>query len=342
MPQRVRVKLLSRALPGFWLRYFDDPTRLVRGNCEFLFDSETADYDWVVVYEQFPRGGRMSGTAERLQCGSENTLLITTEPPTIKRYPRVFTEQFGHVLTTHPEDLLPHRNRIYSQPALKWFYGTDRDGGIPISQLESERPRKTGMLSTVCSAKQQGHTLHHRRYTFVQEMRSEFADLEVFGHGVRPIHDKAEALRPYRYHLAIENYVGKHHWTEKLSDSFLGFCLPMYFGCPNAADYFPEDSFIPIDIDEPGAAADTIRQAIRDDWYSERLSAVQEARRLVLEDYNLFSVIERLITERHQTNTQTGGRLHTRHQMRFRHPLQSIPTALGSEFRTLMGRILPR
>ncbi|MEZ6050382.1 MAG: hypothetical protein R3C02_03185 [Planctomycetaceae bacterium] len=42
----------------------------------------------------------------------------------------------------------------------------------------------------------------------------------------------------YRYHVAVENHIAEHHWTEKLADAFLGATLPFYFGCPNASDYF--------------------------------------------------------------------------------------------------------
>ena len=219
MAKPLKVKLLSRAKPSYWARYFDDPNQPVHGNCQFIFDADATDYDWLIVYEQFPRGGRF-GASEKLHCASENTLLLTTEPPTIKRYPSVFTQQFGHVLTSHPEDTLPHRSRIYSQPALKWFYGTNQQGGMSIAELKREQPSKTEQLSTVCSSKQQGHTLHRRRYDFVQYLRGEVPELDVFGRGVREVDDKADALRPYRYHLAIENYLGQHHWTEKLSDSF--------------------------------------------------------------------------------------------------------------------------
>ena len=341
MPARLKVKLLSRAQPSYWARYFEDPGQPVRGNCEFTFDADATDYDWLVVYEQFPRGGRF-GSSEQLQCASENTLLLTTEPPTIKRYSHVFTKQFGHVLTSHPESTLAHRNRIYSQPALKWFYGTNQESGLSIAQLKREQPSKTEQISTVCSNKQQGHTLHRRRYEFVQHLRGVVPELDVFGRGVRPVNDKAEALRPYRYHLAIENYLGQHHWTEKLSDSFLGHCLPLYCGCPNTSDYFPEEAVVPIDIENREAATETIRQAIQDDWYSQRLPAIQEARRRVVEDYGLFSVLSRIISERHQTGSAKRSRLYSRYTIRLRNPLRALPAAMGTELRTLVGRFLPK
>ncbi len=341
MSAKLKIKLLSRAQPSYWSRYFEDPNQPVHGACEFTFDSDATNYDWLVVYEQFPRGSRFR-TSEQLQCAPENTLLLTTEPPTIKRYPHVFTRQFGHVLTSHPETLLSHHSRIYSQPALKWFYATNQDNGVPIAELKREKPDKSKQLSTVCSSKQQGHTLHRRRYDFVQHLRGEIAELDVFGRGVRPVNDKAEALRPYRYHLAIENYLGKHHWTEKLSDSFLGHCLPLYYGCPNTFDYFPEEAVVAIDIENREATIETIRQAIQDDWYSQRLPAIQEARRRVLEDYSLFSVVSRIVSERHQIGSANRPTLHSRRTIRLRNPLRTLPAAMGMELRTLVGRFLPK
>jgi hypothetical protein len=74
--------------------------------------------------------------------------------------------------------------------------------------------------------------------------------------------------------------------------------LPFYCGCPNAAEYFPPESFIPLDIDDVAGSARRIRQAIADDEYSKRLPAILEARHLVLERYNLFAVLAREIESR--------------------------------------------
>ena len=54
---------------------------------------------------------------------------------------------------------------------------------------------------------------------------------------------------------------------EKLSDAFLGATLLFYFGCPNAGDYFPEESFIPIDINDVEGASGTIKRAICEKEY---------------------------------------------------------------------------
>lgn len=339
MPSPLIVKFLSRVPEWTWDRYFADRSDCSRGNCRFVFDADAERYDWVVVYEQFPRPPGRSRYTEQLKCSADNTLLITTEPPSVKRYAAAFTRQFAHVLTTHPETVLPHPGRIWSQPGLRWFYGADGTSSLSRQQLAEESPAKSSDVSTVCSSKQQGHTLHRRRYEFVQDLRQRIPELNVFGHGVRPVADKATAVRPFRYHVAIENYVGRHHWTEKVADSFLGRSLLIYYGCPNLADYFPHESFLAIDIDRPDDAAETIKQAIRRDLFSRRLSAVLEARRLVLNEYDLFTVISRIIRDRHQTSGCSGGVLRSRHALRVHRPFSTIPTAIGSELRTLWGRV---
>jgi hypothetical protein len=301
----IRVKFMTRPLDRVWLRQL--PNQSPRwGQCEFIFDHEARDYDWLVVYDDLPpsQGERRPMREEVLPCPQQNSILVTTEPSSIKSYLSLYTRQFGYVLTSQEAWALPHPRRIFSQPALQWYYGVGREHVITYDQMVAQPPsHKTRDLSTVCSAKQQTHTLHNQRYEFTQALKALVPEMEIFGHGVRAMDDKAEALNDYRYHLAIENYLGPHHWTEKLSDSFLGLTLPFYCGCTNAADYFPAESFIPLNIKDVEGSAEIILRTIRDNEYEKRLPHIQEARRLVLEQYNLFAVLAREIESHHSTST---------------------------------------
>lgn len=305
----IRVKFISRVEQRTWLRQFP-ASRPKWGNCEFLFDIEARDYDWVVVYDDMLPDGRerFSTRREQLACPQQHTLLVTGEPSSIKTYGTAFTGQFGYVLTSHVAWALPHPGRIWSQPALQWFYGLGNAHETSWETLHEEPWAKTRELSTVCSVKQQRHTLHNRRYRFTQELKQRLPGMDIFGHGVREMDDKAEALRDYRYHIAIENHHGRHHWTEKLADPFLGLALPFYYGCTNIADYFPEQSYIEIDIDDVEETARIIESAISDGEYDNRLPYIIEARRRVLEDYNLFAVLAREIERRHNpASVPTAG-----------------------------------
>nr|WP_303649956.1 glycosyltransferase family 10 [Desulfobotulus pelophilus] len=156
-------------------------------------------------------------------------------------------------------------------------------------------PVKEKNLSTVCSSRRGRFTLHSKRVDFTRRLKACLPEMDVFGHGVKPMADKAEALDPYRYHITIENHIYRHHLTEKLPDAFLGHTLPFYYGCPNASDYFPKGSFVPINIHDFNKTLDIIKSTIANNEYEDRLPYILEARRRVLEDYNLFEVIEKVI-----------------------------------------------
>ena len=294
----IRVKFLNkgkdRDVSEAWLRFLPSHSPQL-GRCHFIFDRDCRKYDWLVVYDDLPSVGqeRFTRWEEVLACPRSQTLLITTEPSCIKTYGKGFLRQFEWVLTSQEPWVIRHPGAIYSQTGLIWFY----DG--EYNNVQHHPPAaKTSVISTVCSSKQQKHTLHHARYEFTQKLKAVLPELDIFGHGVRFIPNKNEALDPYYYHVSIENHVCRHHWTEKLADSYLGMCLPFYHGCPNVADYFPEDSYIPIDIHRFKESAERITKAIKDNEYARRLPALREARRLVLERYSTFPQLVRLIEER--------------------------------------------
>lgn len=325
----VRVKFLSRLDPREWLRYF--PNEDGRwGECLFLFERDCRAYDWLVVYDDVPpKAGQARGLAqEELSCPRGNTLLVTTEPASIKTYGRGYAAQFGHVLTSQPSWALPHPRRHFQQAANHWFYGSGREHWMHRDALvRGPSPAdKTQVISVVYSPKRQRHTLHARRFDFIETLRGLLPEMAVFGRGATPMDDKADALAPFRYHLAVENHIGAHHITEKLTDAFLGRCLPFYAGAPNAADYFPADSFIPIDIDDPENAAAIIRRAIHENAWEKRLSAIEEARRRVLEEQHLFAAIGRIVAgdDAPPGRPNVDEAILGRHAWRKRHPVGAM------------------
>lgn len=293
------------------------------GRCRFVFKHEHQDYDWAVVYDDLP--GPL-----RLQCPRQNTLLVTTEPASIKVYGRAYTRQFGHVLTSQEPYAVDHPSVIRHQPALMWYFGVpfDQTQHKPRTydqMMDGPPPIKDADLSTVCSNKAMGHTLHRLRYEFVQLIKTRLPELDVYGRGERPINDKAEAMDRYRYHLAIENHLAPHHITEKLTDTFLAQSLPFYFGAPNAEDYFPPESFIPIDIRNTEEAIAAVRKAIDDNEYERRLPAILEAKRRTMQEQNLFAVLSKQIERLDIGERGAGGaKVFNRRSLRSRNPLGAV------------------
>lgn len=299
------------------------------GTCRFVFDDSSESYDWLVAYDELP------GDSIRLSCDQRNTLLVTTEPSSIKIYASDYVNQFAHVLSSQEPWALRHASQIYSQPALRWYIGYPLGPQVGAGCLSYEQLAgsfshlKDCLISTVCSSKATRRTLHYKRYLFTRILAQLIPELHVFGRGVRDISDKAEALARYKYHVVVENHFSPHHITEKMADAFLAECLPFYFGAPNAVEYFPPDSFIPIDIRDPEGAAAVIRASISSGEYESRISSILEAKRRVLENYNLYSVLSRLIESLDTgVHSNAGGVLYSRHALRRRNPARAVAFAV--------------
>ncbi len=311
--QKIKVKFLHRSSYSdyanqLWIRQFPDKIPLW-GKCQFIFDPDSRVYDWLVVYHDMPsqRPGEREKAYEKLACNPANTLHVNYEPSSVTTYGKQYLGQFGHLLSSQELQYTKHPQVIYSQPCLPWHYGRSfsKKYYLTFNQINNLEPeRKNEIISTFCSFKNSNYTKHAFRRKFTNNICLKLPELDIFGHGVRHVDDKAKALNPYKYHLAIENHFAIHHWTEKLSDAFLGFSLPIYIGCTNIFDYFPEDSII---LGDPSSAVNTfeiITKAIKDNIYNLVFSSIQEARRKVLYEYNLFPTLAKIVEERYAHNTR--------------------------------------
>lgn len=280
---------LLRQTPGW---------RGVWKECQFAVDDPAAgECDVWVVLEGLDR-------KERAVVRRGITVFITLEPPESESFPAAFLDQFDLVIAAHTD--LVHRNVRNEYQGLPWHVGVDR--GAPADQYARgttrptidydgfaamRPPAKTGLISAIVSDKRR-YSGHRARLDFIRHLQQELGEqLHVFGRGIRPVGDKFDAIAPYRYHLALENSAVPHYWTEKLSDSFLGFAYPLYWGCPNIGDYFSEASLTQIDITDPERGVAQVKAVLAADPAAEQQAELLAARELVLDRYNTFDVMRR-------------------------------------------------
>ena len=250
---------------------------------EFAYDPACEDYDWLVVFDEMPM------PCERLRCPRERTILCTWEPTSIKAYSRAYTRQFGHLLTNRPPEAERHPHYHLGRGYFLWFvHDIPKVGACPV---------KTKLLSAVCSSKQMRHTRHRDRFRLVSELAKAIPGMDWFGRGVRPLARKEDALLPYKYHLAVENHIGVHHWSEKFADAILCECLPFYAGDPALAEVFPAESFVQIPIDDSAEARRIILETMARDEYSRRREAILEAKRRLLSKYNFWSQVIEVVRQ---------------------------------------------
>ena len=102
---------------------------------------------------------------------------------------------------------------------------------------------KVRMCSLIASTKrsQEGHVLRH---AIADWITSEGLDVDLMGGGYAPFKDKSDGLAPYRYSVVIENVAEKNYFTEKLVDAVLCQTVPIYWGCPNIAEFLDTSGMI--------------------------------------------------------------------------------------------------
>ena len=267
------------------------------GDFSFDFSGAVRNPDFLVVLEDVAH-------PVRCECSRERTVLLCSEPSAVGSYHPRLTRRFGAVVSCQRR--VAHRNLFLRNPCLSWWAGIEMlspsDWRVRFDYedfLVMEFPGKIDKISVVNSGKSliNGHTV---RNDFLARIKRHFGDrLDIFGHGSRPIRDKLEAILPYKYHIAIENSVEPHYWSEKLGDAYLGGAMPIYCGCPNLEEYFSPESFCRIDIRDPSTAIPTIEDALSRDTFQRTSLARKISRDHILQKYNIFAVLSELLPKLH-------------------------------------------
>jgi hypothetical protein len=226
----------------------------------------------------------------KVRCPNENIWALMQEPY-MKGHSDWMVEgheNFSKVFTHHlPSD---DSKYVVSHPAIPWHVNKTFD------QLVScEIPPKSKTISWIAGDARDlpGHIKRWNLLNFIRQDKA--LNIDLFGRAVQYIEDKWDGLAPYKYSLAIENSSSPDYWTEKISDCFLSWTVPIYYGCTNLENYFPEESFIRIDIGRPEESLAKIRRIIDEDNWERYIPALEEARNLVLNCYQLFPFLSERI-----------------------------------------------
>lgn len=261
----------------------------VWGEYKFFINDDIEECDFWIVYS---KGAKEKSTAK---VARKNLILITGEPESIYHYSPSFVKNFGRVLTTRKD--IKHNNITHTHPAQPWWLGRKYtlhgqiDKQSDYTSLSKEIIHKSKTISVITSAKAFTRG-HQKRIDFVNKLKNHFGDqLDVFGRGINDFEDKSDVLKDYKYHIVIENSQHDHYWTEKLADNFLAECFPFYYGCNNIEEYFQDDSYIPINIDEIDKSIKVIENAIRNDYYEKYFKQIKKSKNKILNEYNIFPML---------------------------------------------------
>jgi len=178
--------------------------------------------------------------------------------------------------------------------------------GKTYTEFKTIEIKKTeSVISTVLSAKYHDPG-HIKRVDFVKFLEKKDVTVHVFGDnkweykdykGQLPFHEKENGLFPYKYTFNVENHSIKNYCTEKLADAILSECLCFYSGCYNVKEYIDERAFVYLELSNFEKDCLTIRKAIEEDLWSQRLPYIRAAKKKILDYLQIMPRIERIITK---------------------------------------------
>lgn len=272
MPQEVLSNILKQtpSCSGRWQ------------GVQFCANSDIESCDFYIVFEGIER-------KEKVICPPGNTVFVAAEPSSLKRYDESFLAQFATIITCQRG--IRHRNICYNQPGHTWFIKKNYDELMQIASV-----RKNKLLSIVTSNKQVSEG-HRQRYEFCMKLKEYFGDsADLYGRGISEFEDKWDVLAPYKYSVAIENYIEPDWVTEKIGDCFLAHTFPFYYGAPNVSKYYRKESFVNIDIDNFELSSRKIEEVVADEFhYENSLPALLDSKTLYLNNVSLVPMLHNFI-----------------------------------------------
>jgi hypothetical protein len=226
-----------------WIR--DSPTGTNQvNNCKFFFDKNYLDansIDYFVVFNQINNDNRLLKIFNK-----ENSLLIACEPPSIHVYSDTYVNQFKYLIC--PDNKIKHQNKIKITPFFPFRVGHNIDEkltykNIGFKDLYNLKFKKKKSISVIKTDKIYCKE-HEIRNKIIESILEKFPEeIDMYESKKKYISDKIEILASYHYHICIENFFSNDFWTEKLSDPLIARTNPIYLGCQNLNQYFP-DNFI--------------------------------------------------------------------------------------------------
>jgi hypothetical protein len=142
----------------------------------------------------------------------------------------------------------------------KYYIGTKNNLPAPFVEHYSylwhnpsldHTPIKSKLMSIMISQKNYAPG-HQYRHQLVKRILSENLPIDIYGRGCQyygndyRIRGEFEqlSLEPYenyKFHICIENFITPHYFSEKITNTLLASTTPIYLGCENIDQYFPNE-----------------------------------------------------------------------------------------------------
>lgn len=162
-------------------------------------------------------------------------------------------------------------------------------------------PKKTKTISSILTnninAREFSNkfSLYKCRYNLAKYLIPNAPFIDYYGGwGLKTSEHKKSTVENYMFNISIENEFSSNWISEKFYDPILYNTIPIYYGCPNIKEYYPENGYIL--LENPFDTQQTLKQ-IKDiqnnakDIYKEMLPNLLKIKQKYFNQYNLLKKI---------------------------------------------------
>ena len=227
-------------------------------------------YDAVIFWNLTPEAARIKSRADTLVCG------VGVEPPQL----------WGH---NYDPDLLRHCDyyssyRNFADERFRGLYrrfvyfadSAERIRSVFRAAVEAKRSRDFVVFA------RHDPNIRRRIGEVLQGQQAVLAG-PLFG---RLVADKAAVQQSCRFEFITENAITDWYLTEKLPQSLMAGCVPVYYGCRRAADVLDPDLFIDMHAfghpEEPAVLEAVVRHCLAPGTYETYFERIRRTGEQVL------------------------------------------------------------
>jgi len=312
-PDIIRLKMLcnwtdSKQLCKEWSNMCEPGLRFCWKNYRMVWTDRVEDIDYYVIVNRPPDGAYYD---------PKKTIVFQMEP-------WVYDENKPWGVKTWCEWAEPDENKfMHVHNHKKYLNNVQWLNTIPeLSRSRSisgsELQLKNRVMSIISEKNfDEGHI---KRIEFIRYMESSMNCDFVDVYGRQNYHnfltykgtvENDNKYMNYKYCISVENNSEYNYATEKIWEPILCECLCFYWGCPNIRDYIDDRAFVLLDMNNFEKSCETIKRAIEEDWWSERIDIIRKEKAKILNELAFFPTLDRIIHNKpvisnYFTNTSTS------------------------------------
>lgn len=290
-PEIIRIKMLcnwtdSKQLCKEWSNMCEPVLRLQWKNYRMVWTDRAEDIDYYVIVNKPPPGAYYD---------PKKTIVFQMEP-------WVYDENKPWGVKTWGEWAEPDENKfMHVHSHKKYLNNVQWMNTIPDKLVESHREQKNRVISILSDKNfDEGHI---KRIEFIRYMESVYIDfVDVYGRqnyhnfmNYKGTVENDNKYMNYKYCISVENNSEYNYATEKIWEPILCECLCFYWGCPNIRDYIDDRAYVLLDMNDFEKSSQIIKQAIEEDWWTERIDIIRKEKAKILDELAFFPTLDRII-----------------------------------------------